>query len=114
MSGTMTPKTDLKFPVMPLPAVWDPAQRLQGLKDSLNQQSPDYFHIEAILPNLRAVIKAYETGQMPSSGTVYFKRGEIVSEEEAANQDAMVWAEVRPSKFSHISPHLQVFAIKPG
>jgi hypothetical protein len=39
---------------------------------------------------------------MPSSGTVYFKRGEIVSEEEAAKQDAVVWAEVRPSKFSHI------------
>lgn len=49
-------------------------------------------------PNLRAVIHAYETGKMPSHGTVYFKRGEMGSEAEANIRDTFVWTEVRSSK----------------
>lgn len=48
--------------------------------------------------NLRAVIHAYETGKMPSHGTVYLKRGKMVSEVEANIRDTFVWTEVRSSK----------------
>jgi hypothetical protein len=84
-------------PAMPIPFVWDRARHIQTLKDSLDPQSPNYFFIEAMHPNIRAAIHAYETNQMPSRGMVYFKRGRMVSEQEAKNLDDLVWREVRCS-----------------
>lgn len=69
---------DAFAPVKPLPFVWRPEERLQRLKNSLNE----YYPCPEMLPNLRAVIHAYETKAMPSSGTVYWKNGVRVSEEE--------------------------------
>ena len=68
--------------VTPLPLVWDPAKRLQGLKDSLNNpQCSHYCFIEGMRPNLKAVIiKAYETGKMSNKGTYYFKGGKMAPE----------------------------------
>lgn len=80
-------------PVKPLPFVFRPEERLQRLKKSLDEYCP----CPEMLPNLRAVINAYETNAMPSSGTVYFKNGQMVSEEEGKKLDMMVWEEVRSS-----------------
>ena len=96
----MSEKDIVTFPVQPLPAIWDPAQRLEGLKQSLREsldpQHPLYLPVPARTENLRAVINAYESGKIPKSGKVYFIRGKIVSEEEAAaEQGVMVWVEVR-------------------
>jgi hypothetical protein len=85
-------------PCVPIPLVWDPVKRLRNLKDSLNPQSPHFCFIEGMIPNLRAVIHAYETGNMPSQGTVYFKRGQMMSEAEGKIRDTFVWEEVRSSK----------------
>lgn len=61
---------------MPLPLVWDPAKRLQGLKESLDPKSSHYYFIERMHPNIKAVIAAYEAGTMTEGGTFYFKRRE--------------------------------------
>ena len=85
-------------PCTPIPRVWDQARYLKDLKDALNPECPHYCFIEGMHQNLRTVIYAYETGKMPSHGTVYFKRGEIVSEAEANIRDTFVWTEVCFSK----------------
>lgn len=77
------------------PPVWDPVQRVRALRELLDPQSPKYCVILAMHENIRAVIHAYETGQIPNEGTVYFKRGKIVSEAEAQVIDTLVWPEVR-------------------
>ena len=53
-------------------------RHFKDLKDSLNPECPHYCFIEGMRPNLRAVIHVYETGKMPSQGTIYLNRGEIV------------------------------------
>lgn len=85
-------------PCIPIPGVWDQARYLKDLKDALNPNCPHYCFVEGMYPNLRAVIHAYKTGKMSSHGTVYFKRGEMVSEAEAKNRDTFVWIEVRSSE----------------
>lgn len=57
---------------MPLPRVWDPAKRLQGLKESLDPKSKHYYFIERMHPNIKAVIAAYEAGKITNEGTFYF------------------------------------------
>jgi hypothetical protein len=52
-----------------------------------------------MLSNLRAVIKAYETGQMPSSDAVYFKEGEIV-------ESLRIKAEVKI--YIHVTNHIEI------
>ena len=84
---------DAFAPVKPLPHVWNTAEHVKGLKSILN----GYIPCPAIIPNLKAVIHAYETNAMPSSGTLYFKNGQMVSEEEGKKRGATVWVEVRSS-----------------
>lgn len=84
---------DAFAPVKALPFVWRREEHLQRLKNSLNEYCP----CPEMLPNLRAVIHAYEMNAMPSSGIVYFKNGQMVSEEEGKKRGSMVWKEVRSS-----------------
>ena len=86
-------------PVTPIPLVWDPVKRLEGLKKTLNDpEDPMHHFVPRMIPNLRAVIHAYETNNMPSEGTVYFKHGRMVSEEEGQIRDTLVWVEVCSSQ----------------
>ena len=89
-------------PACPIPRVWDPVQHLQRLKNSLDPNSPEYCFVEGMHINIRAVIAAYENGEMPTEGTVYFKHGRIVSESEGQELDALVWPEVC---FLFLCPH---------
>lgn len=89
-----TPLTYIS-PACPIPLVWSPIERLQVLKDCLDPASPRYFPVEGMHPNIRACIAAYENGQMPSQGNVYFKHGRMVSQSEGENRDTLVWTEVR-------------------
>lgn len=76
------------------PPVFDPAKRLQQLKDGLNKASSFYYFYEGQHPNIRAAIKAYESGKMPLGSTTYFVGGKPVSEAEAAAAKTFVWKEV--------------------
>lgn len=76
------------------PPVFDPAKRLQQLKDGLNPASSFYYFYEGQHPNIRAAIKAYESGKMPLGSTTYFVGGKSVSEAEAAAAKTFVWKEV--------------------
>lgn len=58
------------------PRVFD--QRLQELKDGLNPASSFYYFYEGQHPNIRAAIKAYESGKMPLGSTTYFVGGKPV------------------------------------
>lgn len=84
-------------PVIPLPRVWDPAKRLQGLKESLDPRSKHYYFIERMHPNLKAVIAAYEAGQITNGGTFYFMGGKMVPKSEAESRKELLWTEVRSS-----------------
>lgn len=92
----MDDNTPLTFfsPATPIPRVWDPARRLQGLRDCLNPNSPGYHFVVGMHDNIRAAIAAYESGQMPTQGTVYFKYGRRVTEAEGKVLDDYVWREV--------------------
>ena len=89
-----TPLTSFS-PVVPIPRVWDRARRLQNLRNCLDPNSPGYHFVEGLHLNIRAAIAAYENGQMPNRGTVYFKHGRMVTEAEGKVRDDYVWIEVR-------------------
>lgn len=82
---------------MPLPLVWDPAKRLQGLKESLDPKSSHYYFIERMHPNIKAVIAAYEASTMTEGGTFYFIGGKMVTKSEAESRRELLWTEVRSS-----------------
>lgn len=89
-----SPKILTFSPSMPIPHVFDPAKRLQDLKNGLNPQNSFYYFVEGQHPNIRAVIQAYESGVMALGSTTYFKGGKVVSEAEANKHDDFVWKEV--------------------
>ena len=93
----MNDNTPLSYisPVCPIPRVWSATERLQVLRDCLNPASPRFFFVQGMHDNIRACIAAYENNQMPSSGTVYFKGGRMVSEAEGQVRNTYVWVEVR-------------------
>lgn len=82
-------------PATPIPLVWDRERHIQNLKNCLDPNSPGYHRVTGLHINIRAAIAAYENGQMPSHGTVYFKHGRMVTEAEGKVVDDYVWIEVR-------------------
>ena len=82
-------------PACPLgPPVIDVASRLQMLRKFLDPTSPEYFDRERQHPNLRAAIRAYETGEIDGTKRVWFADGKIVTYEEAMKFSGCVACEV--------------------
>lgn len=83
-------------PAIPIPFVLTPAHRVRMLKETLNNPNHAiHIFVPRHIPNLIAVIQAYESNSMPSEGTVYFKDGKRISKEEADDPGSLVWTEVR-------------------
>ena len=77
-------------PACPIPIVFDPVRHVQELKNCLNPNHPGYCFVERIHINIRAIVTAYKTGQMPAQGTVYLKHSRMVPESEGKIRDALV------------------------
>jgi formate hydrogenlyase subunit 6/NADH:ubiquinone oxidoreductase subunit I len=64
------------------------------LREFLDPTSPGYFNRERQHPNLRAAIRAYETGEIDGTTRVWFADGKIVTYEEAMKYRGCVACEV--------------------
>jgi hypothetical protein len=81
-------------PATPIPLKFDPEKRLKTLRELLDPESPKYYRPEGQHRNIKAVILAYEQGQIQEGDCTFFKGGRMVSPEEGVPTNDFVWTEV--------------------
>ncbi|MCJ1426613.1 hypothetical protein MMC29_004516 [Sticta canariensis] len=85
-------------PILPVPIEDCVKRRIHALKLFLDPDS-EYYQQEGQHPNIRAVLKMYENGELVDNrkGT-WLMNGQVVTKEEATGGKSWAWVEVRSSK----------------
>lgn len=75
---------------MPLSYIQDLLKRMQIFKEGFNPKSKQYYFIEQIYPNIKAIIIAYKADKITNKGIFYFIGGKIVTKSEVKSHKKLL------------------------